>query len=223
MRRNRESIGAALMAAMLLLPGCEPQKPEPYAQLPEYELDLQRNSPVAEDPPPAVGQDAATTRPADSQTLPAHLRPWRYIVIHHSASASGNAITIDAEHRHRGFDEMGYHFVITNGNGGPDGEVQSGSRWLRQKWGAHTGGTPNNEYNNYGIGVCLIGDFTDHPPTDAQLASLHELVFLLAGRLDIPAGNVIGHRDAPNAATECPGDHLESHIRQTLRSELEQR
>ncbi|GAH80957.1 unnamed protein product, partial [marine sediment metagenome] len=37
-------------------------------------------------------------------------RPWRWIVIHHSASESGSAATFDQWHRARGWDELGYHF-----------------------------------------------------------------------------------------------------------------
>ena len=47
-------------------------------------------------------------------------RPWRYIVLHHSASASGNYDQIDGEHRKiLGIDGCGYHFVIGNGIGQP--------------------------------------------------------------------------------------------------------
>ena len=88
-------------------------------------------------------------------------RAWRHVVIHHSASSKGNAATFDTFHRtHRGWDELGYHFVIDNGRGGPDGRVEIGPRWTKQKHGAHTGQTPDNEYNEHGIGICLVGDFT---------------------------------------------------------------
>lgn len=147
-------------------------------------------------------------------------REWRYIVIHHSASETGNAAIFDAEHRRRGWDELGYHFVIDNGNGGYDGRVEVGPRWRTQKWGAHTGKTPNNEYNLHGIGICLVGDFTRHMPSQAQLANLHRLVGYLMIKYDIPPENVVGHRDAPGAQTECPGDQLWSYIHGNMRSYL---
>jgi N-acetylmuramoyl-L-alanine amidase len=147
-------------------------------------------------------------------------RPWRYIVIHHSASARGNAASIDVAHRARGWDGLGYHFVIDNGAGGPDGQVEVGQRWQIQKWGAHTGGTPDNAYNKYGIGICLVGSFGDHPPSASQLAALSRLVSYLSAKYNISPQNVIGHRDAPNAKTECPGDYLHSYIYKTLRPAL---
>lgn len=137
---------------------------------------------------------------------------WRYIVIHHSATDGGNAAVFDRAHRKRGWDELGYHFVIDNGKGGPDGRVETGSRWVTQKWGAHCGGTPGNEYNSYGIGICLVGSFDRSLPSPAQLAALDKLVTELAETYHIPARNIISHRDAPCARTACPGDALHSYI-----------
>lgn len=150
-------------------------------------------------------------------------RAWKYIVIHHSATDGGNAELFDRSHRARGFDELGYHFVITNGNGASDGLIEVGSRWWKQKWGAHTGGTPDNEYNNFGIGIGVVGDFTDRLPSKAQLASLRRLVRCLVEAHDVPAGNVIGHRDAPNTATACPGEKLHAWIWGPLHQELTKR
>ena len=65
-------------------------------------------------------------------------RPWRYIVLHHSASASGNYDQIDAEHRKiLGYDGCGYHFVIGNGAGSMDGQIEVAQRWNKQKQGIH--------------------------------------------------------------------------------------
>ena len=149
-------------------------------------------------------------------------RPWRWIVIHHSASESGSAAAFDQWHRARGWDELGYHFVITNGRGGDDGSVEVGSRWTKQKWGAHCK-TPDNRYNDFGVGICLVGDFRKAQPTAAQLASLRRLTRFLADRYGIDPANVIGHRDAPGAATVCPGEKLSRHIRDVLRPWLTKR
>jgi len=143
-------------------------------------------------------------------------RPWRYIVIHHSATDTGSAETFDTEHRRRGWRGLGYHFVIANGNGGPDGQVQVGDRWTAQAVGAHTGGTPGNAYNRRGIGICLVGDFDRHRPTRRQLAALKALTAQLADRYGIPPENIIGHRHAPNANTQCPGKWMARYIRTTL-------
>jgi len=141
-------------------------------------------------------------------------------VIHHSATARGNAASFDQSHRARGWDELGYHFVIDNGDGGPDGRVEVGSRWTKQKWGAHTGGTPNNEYNNHGIGICLVGEFSDQMPSRAQIAALERLVRTLASKYKIDPDNIIGHRDGPNAATSCPGAVFMNWVNRSLKPRI---
>ena len=199
-------------AVLAFVSGCNTGPPAPLAKLPSPALALPA-------PPELPGEPTVTAPPADQvpkEWIAQGYRAWRHVVVHHSATAKGNAAEFDAMHRARGWDALGYHFVIDNGQGGPDGRVEVGARWTRQKWGAHTGGTPNNEYNTYGIGICLVGDFTDHLPSDAQLASLRRLLRYVMARYEIPADRVIGHRDAPNAKTECPGAKLHAHVRNRL-------
>jgi N-acetyl-anhydromuramyl-L-alanine amidase AmpD len=147
-------------------------------------------------------------------------RPWKYIVIHHSSTEGGNAASFDRDHRARGFDELGYHFVITNANGGKDGQIEVSRRWRTQKWGAHTGRTEGNRYNNYGIGICLVGNFEVADPSAKQLAALNALVRYLVKRHGIRVEDVITHRDAPGASTVCPGRNLYRYVHATLRPEL---
>ena len=167
-----------------------------------------------------LGRDE-TTEPDDPWRDEVDGRQWRHIVLHHSATAGGNAERFDRFHREqRGWDELAYHFVIDNGQGGPDGLVEVGSRWASQKHGAHTGGTPGDEYNQHGIGICLVGDFTRTGPTRAQLKSLDKLVRRLMAEHDIPASRVIGHGEAPGADSACPGAAFQHYIDTALRPEL---
>ena len=78
-----------------------------------------------------------------------------------------------------------------------------GSRWPRQKWGAHAK-TPDNQYNDFGIGVCLVGNFDVTRPSDEQVKSLSKLVAFLMRTYKIPAERVVGHSDT-GRATDCPG------------------
>lgn len=144
-------------------------------------------------------------------------RDWRYIVVHHSATESGSADFFHRQHLERGWDELGYHFVIDNGNGGPDGRVEVGPRWRKQKHGAHCGGTPGNEYNEVGIGICLVGNFQNRMPSERQMQSLNELLAYLMATYDIPPERVIAHKDAPGASTECCGRVLYRHLHTVLR------
>jgi len=207
-----------LLAAAVMLAGCQPA---PRLVLRDLPVDSILEARAAPSPRPAARAERQVARAGPREWEPqAYPRPWRWIVIHHSATETGSAESFDRMHRARGWDEMGYHFVITNGQGGADGQVQVGGRWTKQKWGAHCK-TAGNDYNNYGIGVCVVGNFSDRLPSRAQLASLGRLVGFLMDRYRIAASEVIGHRDAPGTATECPGDALHRYLHQVLRPHLE--
>jgi N-acetyl-anhydromuramyl-L-alanine amidase AmpD len=125
-------------------------------------------------------------------------------VIHHSDDTSGNLAKYDRIHRQEnGWDECGYHFVIGNGTLSGNGEVEVGPRWWKQKHGAHAK-TADNRFNDYGIGICLVGDFeTGGRPTRAQMDSLVLLCQWLMARYGISPCDVVGHCDCK--PTACPG------------------
>ncbi len=133
------------------------------------------------------------------------LRPWKYIVIHHSASDSGNATSMGKYHKNnRGWvNGLGYDFVIGNGNGSKDGQIEVGNRWNRQIDGAHAG---NAEYNKYGIGICLVGNFENDYPTNPQISSLSYLIHYLQKRCNIHKDNIIMHKTFRQTA--CPGKYF---------------
>lgn len=141
---------------------------------------------------------------------------WRYIVIHHSDSHIGSVSQIDSWHRQKGWENgCGYHFVIGNGAGTADGQVEMSQRWHLQLVGAHCrlreayarqNGVGSNYYNEHGIGIVLVGKFNDTRPTPRQMASLVELVRFLMDTCNIPPQRVVGHGDVDE--TECPGLHF---------------
>jgi len=108
-------------------------------------------------------------------------------------------------HKQKGWDELGYHFVIGNGTNSGDGQVEVGPRWPRQKWGAHAK-TPDNRFNDYGIGICLVGNFDIERPTAAQMNALAKLTAYLMQTYNISADHIVGHGDTK--ATDCPGRNL---------------
>lgn len=131
---------------------------------------------------------------------------WDYIIIHHSATNAGGAVRFNKSHvQQQGMDELGYHFVIGNGTDTPVGKIEVGSRWPKQKHGAHcrVPGDATNKYNNHGIGICLVGDFDHEKPSQAQIKAL---VYLTKGLMDytgLPASAVHYHKDFK--PTDCPG------------------
>lgn len=130
---------------------------------------------------------------------------WQAIVIHHSGMPTGKPDLLDAEARAAGLKELGYHFVIGNGNGMADGELFVGRRWRDQVPGAHVGGKNGDWYNQRAIGICVVGDGDRSRLTDAQLERLTELTASLCRRLGIPPSHVYLHCDL--APTSSPG-HL---------------
>ena len=139
------------------------------------------------------------------------VRDWRYVVIHHTATDTGDVESINESHLKKKDSSgnqwlgIGYHFVIGNGNGMRDGAIEPTFRWKQQLHGAHAG-TENKEQNQHGIGVCLVGDFEKTSPSPAQLRAVKQLVRTMKTAYGITSTNVIGHRDI--RATECPGKYF---------------
>ncbi len=165
-------------------------------------VGLTTAAPVA--PPPA---SAASGQSAVGGFEPGVAsRDWQSIVLHHSATRGGNVASIDAVHR-RQKDRwgnpwlgIGYHFVVGNGRQMADGEIQPTFRWSKQLPGAHAG---ERNYNEHGIGICLIGNFDESAPTDKQMAAVRGLTKSLAQRYAIPRQRVLRHLDVQT--TLCPG------------------
>ena len=111
------------------------------------------------------------------------------LVVHCSATRPTQDIgvrEITHWHRQRGFDTVGYHFVIRR-----NGEVEIGRP--DDAIGAHAKG-----YNAKSIAICMIGgvDTTGKPSnnfTAAQFTALHDLLKTLKGRY--PDARILGHRD----------------------------
>lgn len=125
--------------------------------------------------------------------------PITHIVMHYSATYADQDLDIrdiDKMHRARGFNGVGYHYVIKR-----DGMIERGRK--ETEIGAHVGGQ-----NTGKIGICLIGglDRATGPNvgvdnrTGPQKASAKALITELLARY--PSAKVLGHRDL--AATQCP-------------------
>lgn len=152
---------------------------------------------------PALYSDQPSAAEVRAWSVAKRSDRWRYIVIHHSATPSGNASQFDAAHKKRGWDGLGYDFVIGNGTGSRDGAVEVGYRWRQQLRGAHAG---DDEMNEHGIGICLVGDFTRTRPTPAQMRALSRLCNFLSSYCGIGRDGYRLHGDVRD--TECPGTNF---------------
>ncbi len=131
---------------------------------------------------------------------------WKYIIIHHSATEEGNAYDFHKLHRRKGWNLIGYDFVIDNGTGGKiDGQIEASPRWIKQIDGAHCRAS---NMNSKGIGVCLVGNFSKDKVSARQMDSLVHLVDTLRKYYKIPKDHIMGHGQVPGARTECPGKYF---------------
>lgn len=119
------------------------------------------------------------------------LRP-RFIVIHHSATRDGRSFSWDAIRQYhikeKGWVDIGYHFGVEQID--DSYEIMIGR--MPDEEGAHT---KELAMNSLGFGVCLVGDYDAEVPPDPALAKLRDVVRWLMRSYDIPARNVLGHRE----------------------------
>lgn len=120
------------------------------------------------------------------------------IIIHCSATPKSMNIGV-AEirewHLDRGWNDVGYHFIIRR-----DGTLEEG-RDLSTP-GAHARG-----HNSHSWGICLVGGIdaegnAEFNYTNEQMKTLGETLDLL-NQLS-PEAEVVGHRDLPNVHKACP-------------------
>ena len=118
------------------------------------------------------------------------------IIIHCSATKAWQdlrAKDIDRIHKQRGFNRIGYNFVVDL-----DGTVENGRPLSIDGAHCNTKGFSDSSYNKHSIGICYIGglDANGKPAdtrTDWQKVSLRNLVAKLCK--EYPIIEVLGHRD----------------------------
>jgi len=133
-------------------------------------------------------------------------KKWKYIVIHHSATEEGSSLYFDKYHQGKGWEGIGYHFVIDNGTKGKqDGQIEVSPRWIKQEDGFHCSAS---NMNRKAIGICLVGNFNKEYVSSKQLDALVYLVNILRKYYKIPLKRIIGHNQVLGARTECPGKNF---------------
>lgn len=164
-----------------------------------------------------VGDSQAAEDPLFKIEAPLDRQRWTGIVIHHLGEPAGNAASIHRRHLNMGYDGLGYHFVIGNGNGLADGAVEVGYRWNKQWAGAHVLGPAGDYHNRHSIGICLIGNGDRRGFTEQQMASLVSLTHRLQQALDIPDTAVFMHRDLAEEVSSPGRFFTEGRFREELR------
>ena len=121
------------------------------------------------------------------------MRKIDLIVVHCAATRPSQNITIDdiaRWHAERGFNGVGYHYLIRR-----DGTVQKGRQ--DNMAGAHVAG-----YNANTIGICMAGGINNNMQpeanyTKAQWAALAALVDKVRRAYGVPLDRILGHCDMP--------------------------
>lgn len=124
------------------------------------------------------------------------MKTFDSIIIHCSATRAGQdlrAKDIDRMHKQRGFNQIGYNFVVDL-----DGTVENGRSLSIDGAHCNTKGFSEQSYNKHSIGICYIGglDANGKPAdtrTDWQKVSLRNLVAKLCK--EYPIIEVLGYRD----------------------------
>lgn len=123
----------------------------------------------------------------------------KLVVVHHSATQSGTPGAFARFHvETRGWPGIGYHFVV-----GKKGELWRTNALTTVSY--HARG-----HNRESVGVCLVGDFTEAPPSAVQLAALEGLLRWLVAKL--LGRRIVFHRDVV-ATTSCPGAQMPAWVK----------
>lgn len=157
---------------------------------------------------PAAPARRAPTNARVPNVAVAGERRWKHIVIHHSATSVGGATSFHNSHKKKWSNGLGYHFVIGNGTETGKGVIEVGTRWKRQGQGIDGAHAGIKEYNKWGIGVCLVGDFQGGVPQPQQLEALRALCRTLMDRYGIPKSRVKKHQTVRPGHTACPGSRF---------------
>jgi hypothetical protein len=126
-----------------------------------------------------IAQVALTVKPAD----PAN---WNCIEISYGPITSDSIRQLTESGTFAGND-LNFHFVICNGEGGDDGQIQPTEKWRWQR-PCLPGG------NWYGSGqtirICTVVDGSKVAPTDCQVKRTAALAEALARKFNIPSQQI---------------------------------
>lgn len=109
-------------------------------------------------------------------TITAEPVAWSRIEVVYSYTNGGNADELALLTGLAGGGPAEFHFVVCNGNGGNDGQIQAGTYWQKQQICGRKSET---------IRVCVISDHQGNSLTDSQRQRTNALVESLSRTFDI--------------------------------------
>jgi hypothetical protein len=174
---------------------------------------------------PGWAVDEPTIAELVEPSVPLQADAWNYIIIYESGDLTASADSL-AEGRETGGPSQSppklrpkanFHFVIDSaqsGNGRMDGELEVQTSWKAQGTGAPYAGWPEprsylfTPYNK-AVGICVIGDLSRKPISQAQCQHLVDLVRELQHRLNIRKECILFQWDANLQAMQATPKQLE--------------
>ena len=133
------------------------------------------------------------------QRITVHHTATKFTNNRRTAKALRNIQTWHQRHPRKKLPDIAYHYVIDR-----NGFV------LEARDSAFRGDT-HTRYDPTGhLLICLLGNFEEQKPSDAQRDALVELISWASRHHDVPMDAIGSHRD--HAKTLCPGEHVHAWI-----------
>ena len=112
---------------------------------------------------------------------------WECVEVYFSGTKAGNLDQLASLSGLASSDDINCHFVICNGLGGCDGQIQTTEKWQKQ-WSV----IPDHSW--YGssktVRICLVADGKSVKPTNAQIKRTEALIETLSAKNNIPAAKI---------------------------------
>jgi hypothetical protein len=107
---------------------------------------------------------------------------WDSIEVFYSGTKAGNIDQLASLSGLASSDDLNCHFVVCNGLGGPDGQIQTCEKW-QQQWSV----IPDHTW--YGssktIRICLVADGKSIRPTNSQIKRAEALIEALSLKFSV--------------------------------------
>jgi hypothetical protein len=112
---------------------------------------------------------------------------WECVEVYYSGTKAGDLDQLASLSGLASSDDINCHFVICNGLGGSDGQIQTTEKWQKQ-WSV----IPDHSW--YGssktIRICLVADGKNVKPTNAQIKRTEALIEMLSAKNNIPPAKI---------------------------------
>lgn len=147
-------------------------------------MALDDHRPITEDYKPYSLSSYLWLSPAEDavkNTLSENTGYWDRVEVYYSRTAGGNAEELALLTGLANGSKAEFHFVIGNGEGAEDGEIQAGEFWQKQRLCKGRNGV---------VRICVIADGLADSVTDCQIQRTNELVESLLRTFDISPRNI---------------------------------